>query len=634
MRKKTLTSGANTIYKFTGIYDKAGNLYYINSDGNKVDTKEQAAQYIFGNWTKNYVRLFATGEDKESGLTDNSEVFIKPGSTTGINNQNAWNLCSAVIPRTYTVQAQGSSDLKFRNTDKVGNKKESNYVNVKLDRTGPTYTIGNTTDNSGNIILTATNIRDSYSRVKEYAQGIKCQYQKYTTSWSSWTNCASSNSVKITSSAVSLVKFRVRDKAGNVTEKIEEVTIDDQAPILTVTAGRCENSSSTSTCSSGFKTATNSTTQAQGNVKEINLTTWDLSGLKIDYKVDKDNLASFTWKWNISGTFDIINTILPENNVNNLSKQGSIGMIASGKRYGEITATDTNGRTSKVKITVYISKKVTVTYNKNSGEENPATRSEEFIYGKSNQAFSKSFTRQGYTLEGWSETSRGPKQYNVKENVTNNWVLENSPTITLYAVWRPNVCTITYNSNEGVFNNNRDNTVQKCNYSQNGNCTDNMRNATKEYYNATRDNYDVVYKKEWYKAGNKNKTYNQDNAYKATDFCPDLKNGDQNVTLKVNWEKVPSNPCNKGDQIGEKFFGSSPSVKEKDAPSGNVGNKRTDVANWGAWCYYSWQDGPYQKNVGYYRICYKDACGPYKGMTAEQFNEKTGCNMYKAWCFK
>ena len=170
-RKHEVTTSATSSYKFEDIYDKASNkgdcnkveikidntgptinvvgylmkknndnsFSYIDNSGNVVSSKEKAAKYTFGTWTKDYVRLFSDGEDKESGLAKNAEVFIKKGSTTGIDSQGVWKNCSTEIPRSYTVQSQGSSDLKFRNIDNTGNKTESEYVNVKLDRTGPTY---------------------------------------------------------------------------------------------------------------------------------------------------------------------------------------------------------------------------------------------------------------------------------------------------------------------------------------------------------------------------------------------------------------------------------------------------------------------------------------------------------------
>lgn len=210
--------------------DENDNLYYINSNGQRVETREQAAIYNFGTWSNKYVRVFVDGEDNESGLTDNSEVFIKEGSATSSDNQNVWKLCSETVPRSYTVQAQGSSDLKFRNTDRAGNTQESDYVNVKLDRKGPKFTIESKNDSDGEITLTASNITDDLSGVKEYSSGIDCQYRTYTTVWSNWINCEKGNTVKISSSDIKNVTLRTRDNAGNTSEKTETIKNDDSIP--------------------------------------------------------------------------------------------------------------------------------------------------------------------------------------------------------------------------------------------------------------------------------------------------------------------------------------------------------------------------------------------------------------------
>ena len=59
----------------------------------------------------------------------------------------------------------------------------------------------------------------------------------------------------------------------------------------------------------------------------------------------------------------------------------------------------------------------------------------------------------------------------------------------------------------------------------------NLRNVS--YYDATNSShYHLVTAKEW---KNGNTTYNQNNNYTPTQYCPNLASGDQTVTLKVNW---------------------------------------------------------------------------------------------------
>ena len=120
--------------------------------------------------------------------------------------------------------------------------------------------------------------------------------------------------------------------------------------------------------------------------------------------------------------------------------------------------------------------------------------------------------------------------------------MSNGQNITAYAQWRENVCTINYSPNGGTFTKNDNNKQKKITYTQS---IDNMPNANGGTYSAThpKSYYYITPNKEWI---NGNTTYNQDKGYSATALCTRLNNGDQTITLKVNW----SNSwylCRKGD---------------------------------------------------------------------------------------
>ena len=151
-----------------------------------------------------------------------------------------------------------------------------------------------------------------------------------------------------------------------------------------------------------------------------------------------------------------------------------------------------------------------------------------------------SATRTGYTPTSQSEwirtgdngtfdQSKGYKATDFCPNLKNG-----DQTVTLKVNWRLNVCTVNYNANGGTFNTTAA-TTQNFNY---GGKTDDMRNANGGTYSATHSNknYTIQSGVEWIRTSD-NVTFNQANGYNATDFCPNLKNGDQTVTLKVNWYK-------------------------------------------------------------------------------------------------
>ena len=170
-----------------------------------------------------------------------------------------------------------------------------------------------------------------------------------------------------------------------------------------------------------------------------------------------------------------------------------------------------------------------VTFNCNGGT---GGGTKTYIKGVSNQKLNATCKKDGYTLEGWSNTANGAKNYNVNASVTDNWITTYTPTKTIYAVWSINVCTIKYSPDGGKFTNNTTNLTQSINY---GKATGDMRNANGGYYAATKTGNHPIAGKEWISSLN-NATFNQANTYDALKICPDLKTKSQTVTLKVNWE--------------------------------------------------------------------------------------------------
>ena len=215
-----------------------------------------------------------------------------------------------------------------------------------------------------------------------------------------------------------------------------------------------------------------------------------------------------------------------------------------------------------------------ITYNANGGTG--TTQKTTYTYGdNSKPTFAKNgFTKTGYTFRAWRLQRADGMWYGCTSTVvactgsagnttigwysnneikayyepsgTGTWVfgttMSKGQNITAYAQWRENVCTINYNPNGGTFTKNDNNKQKKITYTQS---IDNMPNANGGTYSATHPQsyYYITPNKEWI---NGNTTYNQDKGYSATALCTRLNNGDQTITLKVNW----SNSwylCRKGD---------------------------------------------------------------------------------------
>ena len=88
----------------------------------------------------------------------------------------------------------------------------------------------------------------------------------------------------------------------------------------------------------------------------------------------------------------------------------------------------------------------TVKFNANGGSGTVANQT--FTYGIEQALTAKAFTKTGYSFDGWATTANGAKQYSNKQSVK-NLTPTNGGNVTLYAVWKINQYTITFNTNGG-----------------------------------------------------------------------------------------------------------------------------------------------------------------------------------------
>jgi len=92
-------------------------------------------------------------------------------------------------------------------------------------------------------------------------------------------------------------------------------------------------------------------------------------------------------------------------------------------------------------------KSVTVTFDCNGGK---GGGTETFTYDKTGQKFSKTCTRDNYTIDGWKLKNNGTsRNYTTNNAVSNNWINSHSPSVTVYAHWIPKKYTITLD-NQGA----------------------------------------------------------------------------------------------------------------------------------------------------------------------------------------
>lgn len=170
---------------------------------------------------------------------------------------------------------------------------------------------------------------------------------------------------------------------------------------------------------------------------------------------------------------------------------------------------------------------------------------------------------------GTSTTYNETADYAVASICPN--IATNDETVTLKANWKINVCTITYSPNDGKFNDHTTNTVETLNY---GASTGDMRNAKGGYYSATRNYYYINASEAWFRSGT-DVSYNQDNGYNASDFCPDIASGNQSVTLKVKWRnyKVKIAYHANGASLSNSSYGVSNSTTYHEITGGFLSEK-------------------------------------------------------------
>ena len=195
----------------------------------------------------------------------------------------------------------------------------------------------------------------------------------------------------------------------------------------------------------------------------------------------------------------------------------------------------------------------TISYNANGGSNAPGDQSK--IENKSISLSSSKPTRTGYTFVNWN-TKKDGSGTTYKAGASYN----SNADLTLYAQWRINKVYIKLDANGGSVRGSTtngscstSNNVINCSWNDSevfhtinyGGSLDSAGLANynnPEYLYITRDNYFVYSSDVWIcdsgsGCSTVGKTFDQDKAYKASEFC-DASNGDCTVTLKVNWKKI------------------------------------------------------------------------------------------------
>ena len=208
------------------------------------------------------------------------------------------------------------------------------------------------------------------------------------------------------------------------------------------------------------------------------------------------------------------------------------------------------------KVSSCSNESITVTFNCNGGTRSSGPASSVYYTNKTGQKFTTNCTKPGYKLEGWKRDKNASTiNYSTESSVSENFILTYKKSITLYAHWKPNVCTVTYkpgkgkipSSNDkdyddgilekanGEFNKNASDKVQTVNYdSYFGSAENGMRDAKGGHYDAVLAYHHIDSSKAWTDG---TRTFNEGKRYLAQTICKNLDTRDDSVTLTVNWQK-------------------------------------------------------------------------------------------------
>ena len=198
-----------------------------------------------------------------------------------------------------------------------------------------------------------------------------------------------------------------------------------------------------------YITTSNSNTQTTVTVQTWFWSKYSVSDVSNTLYFDFDKSSATTSKGsiNIQTTYDsgsgwsTTNQLLLRTEKKTYSRSTSSQSKTCSAR---LTGVERVGGTMSVsaKYTIPALNSYTVTYNANGGSRAPSSQKK--YYGRSLTLSSTKPTKTGYTFSKWNTKSNGTgTSYNPGSTYTSN------ASVTLYAIWKANTYTVTYNANGG-----------------------------------------------------------------------------------------------------------------------------------------------------------------------------------------
>lgn len=298
-----------------------------------------------------------------------------------------------------------------------------------------------------------------------------------TCSWGEWTNGKAPLTIKANSAGSTVITLAVKEKdSGTVLHSIKvNVYIKTNPFHITYDANGGSPSFSEPTNSYGKITITNRQPEKTGytfsgwnaNPNANSGSSILVSGKTITLTQDMTFYAiwqpnTYTVKYNANGgtgtmansshTYDTAKALT----ANSFKRTGysfagwSTNSAATATQYADKESVKNLTATNSATVNLYARwkpNKYYVTYNANGGTG--TTPNSSHTYDTAQALSANGFTRTGYTFLGWSTNpSATTATYTNKQSVK-NLTSTNGATVTLYAVWKANTYTVTYNANGG-----------------------------------------------------------------------------------------------------------------------------------------------------------------------------------------
>ena len=422
-----------------------------------------------------------TLEDEKSGLAGYAltETETEPSEWTSITGKST----------TITKEVTSNKKYYVYVKDVLGNISHKEVAVSHVDTSAPTI-VSLTEQSSYGATSTITAVaKDTESGITGYAF---TESSIEPTNWTSVDNVITESTYTYKASKNGTIYFWVKDGAGHATNKAITVSkVDVTAPTVTFSLSDETTWTKSKTLTMNFSDNDSGLAGYAVTTTETTPTTWtSISETSISKtQTITTNGTYYVWVKDNRGLINNVNILInkidalkPQIDFDIKSDGGSIEIDASksvdnesGIAKYEYSIDDKNYYSSNVSLynftelesgnyTVYVratdnvgnigvlSKKYTVTgiytvsYNANGGNGSMST--DTISYGKDYTAKSNTFTRTGYTFAGWNEKVDGTGS-DWTSWIGKPWTWTYKKSITLYAKWKPNTYTISYNANGG-----------------------------------------------------------------------------------------------------------------------------------------------------------------------------------------